>query len=277
MNNRTTIMIALIAVVMMIVPASADVTNFTVTPDTTVAGATAVYTVQLNTTGLTSLNITIPAGYDAVAPAAGESVARVDLWGIDPDDGTTVTANVTFTANNANPSTEVNVSLNVSGDDDSPFELTQDVSYSALSSTVIKSPKGGKEEMMNLTLPNATVNGSLKLYALPDSIKNMTVTLYLVKNPAESGTYTFVADGTNSSAVTIGLPKNGDINGDGKAEPTLKDITYIAKHVAGLSGYETIYADGDINGDGKAEPTLKDITYLAKHVAGLSGYETIYP
>ena len=70
-----------------------------------------------------------------------------------------------------------------------------------------------------------------------------------------------------------GLPKTGDINNDGEVK--LSDAIYLAKHVVGLSGYETIYADGDINSDGEVK--LSDAIYLAKHVVGLSGYETIYP
>ena len=37
-----------------------------------------------------------------------------------------------------------------------------------------------------------------------------------------------------------GLPKTGDIDGSG-GEPTMSDAVYLAKHVVGLSGYETIY------------------------------------
>ena len=66
--------------------------------------------------------------------------------------------------------------------------------------------------------------------------------------------------------------KTGDINGNGQL--TLVDAIYLAKHVGGFIGYETIYADGDINGDGKL--TLVDAIYLAKHVGGFIGYEKIY-
>ena len=71
---------------------------------------------------------------------------------------------------------------------------------------------------------------------------------------------------------TVGLPKTGDINSDGQL--TLVDATYLAKHVGGFIGYETIYADGDINANGQV--TLVDAIYLAKHVGGFIGYETIY-
>lgn len=69
------------------------------------------------------------------------------------------------------------------------------------------------------------------------------------------------------------LPQTGDINNDDYVR--LSDAIYLAKHVAGMSGYETIYADGDINNDGYVK--LSDAIYLAKHVAGMSGYETLYP
>ena len=41
------------------------------------------------------------------------------------------------------------------------------------------------------------------------------------------------------SVSEAGLPRNGDINGDGKVN--LKDAIYLAKHVVGLPGYEVIY------------------------------------
>ena len=68
------------------------------------------------------------------------------------------------------------------------------------------------------------------------------------------------------------MPQDGNINGIG--EVTLADAIYLAKHVAGMSGYDTLYADGNINGIG--EVTLADAIYLAKHVAGMSGYDTLY-
>ena len=72
--------------------------------------------------------------------------------------------------------------------------------------------------------------------------------------------------------VGAGLPQDGNINGIGGV--TLADAIYLAKHVAGMSGYDTLYADGNINGIGGV--TLADAIYLAKHVAGMSGYDTLY-
>jgi len=92
------------------------------------------------------------------------------------------------------------------------------------------------------------VNGSVAGYA------ELTVT-------STSGTFTATGEGVT-----------GDIDSSG--ELTMSDAVYLAKHVVGLSGYETIYADGDINNDG--EVTMSDAVHLAKHVVGLSGYETLY-
>jgi hypothetical protein len=67
-------------------------------------------------------------------------------------------------------------------------------------------------------------------------------------------------------------PNAGDIDGSG--DLTLGDAIYLAKHVVGLPGYDTIYANADIDGSG--DVTLGDAIYLAKHVVGLPGYESIY-
>jgi len=74
--------------------------------------------------------------------------------------------------------------------------------------------------------------------------------------------------------MDAGLPKTGDIDGS-TGESTMGDAVYLAKHVVGLSGYETIFADGDIDGS-TGEPTMGDAVYLAKHVVGLSEYVIIY-
>jgi hypothetical protein len=95
---------------------------------------------------------------------------------------------------------------------------------------------------------------------------NITVWAY---NNTDSGNMSL---NNVSDEVQAGLPKDGDINGDG--ELTYKDGPYLVKHELGISGFETIYADGDINGDG--ELTYKDGPYLVKHELGISGFETIY-
>jgi len=78
-----------------------------------------------------------------------------------------------------------------------------------------------------------------------------------------------------NGSISVGLltlPKTGNI--DGKGLVTLDDAIYLAKHVIGKAGYETIYADGNV--DGKDLVTLADAIYLAKHVIGKAGYEKLY-
>ncbi|MGP8320621.1 MAG: dockerin type I domain-containing protein [Methanosarcinaceae archaeon] len=74
-----------------------------------------------------------------------------------------------------------------------------------------------------------------------------------------------------------GLPKNGDINGDGTIN-TL-DAIHLAKYYtgAGSEKFRTIFADGDINSDGSIN-TL-DAIHLAKYYtgAGSEKFRTIYP
>jgi hypothetical protein len=61
--------------------ASATVTSFTVTPGTGLAGAVDSYNVLVTTDGVTSINVTIPPGFIAVAPTTGGvEIVRVDFW-----------------------------------------------------------------------------------------------------------------------------------------------------------------------------------------------------
>jgi len=198
MMKQTTIMIVLLAIAMITVPiASAGVTQFNVTPTTTTCDTNSSYTIQLNTTGFTSLNITIPAGYAAVVPGPDDLLAEVDLFW---NETIGYYGYVNFTANTTNPSTEIDVYADVSGS----ATFTQNINYSEGASTVINSPLGSKPEMMNLTLPTASESGSLKLYDLPDELTNITLTIGpFVKNPAAAGIYNFTAEGVKNATVTI--------------------------------------------------------------------------
>ncbi|CAD7768332.1 Cohesin domain protein [Candidatus Methanoperedenaceae archaeon GB50] len=65
---------------------------------------------------------------------------------------------------------------------------------------------------------------------------------------------------------------NGDVNGDGRVDAA--DCMYLAKHLLGVSGFETIIEDAaDVNGNGKIE--AGDCMYLAKHLAGINGFEEL--
>jgi len=65
---------------------------------------------------------------------------------------------------------------------------------------------------------------------------------------------------------------NGDVNGDSKVD--VADCMYLAKHLLGVSGFETIVtAAADVNGNGEIE--VSDCMYLAKHLAGMDGFEVL--
>jgi hypothetical protein len=65
--------------------------------------------------------------------------------------------------------------------------------------------------------------------------------------------------------ITVGI--KGDFSGDGITDAW--DITYLARSIAGIPGYETLYSD-DISGDGVVD--IWDCTYLARAIAGVPGY-----
>jgi hypothetical protein len=49
---------------------------------------------------------------------------------------------------------------------------------------------------------------------------------------------------------------------------------FLAKHLLGVSGFETIVKDAaDVNGNGEIE--VSDCMYLAKHLAGMDGFEVL--
>jgi hypothetical protein len=65
---------------------------------------------------------------------------------------------------------------------------------------------------------------------------------------------------------------NGDVNGDNRVD--VADCMYLAKHLLGVSGFETIIEDAaDVNGNGEVE--VSDCMYLAKHLAGMDGFEVL--
>ena len=65
---------------------------------------------------------------------------------------------------------------------------------------------------------------------------------------------------------------NGDVNGDGRVD--VADCMFLAKHLIGVSGFETIIEDAaDVNGNDMIEAS--DCMYLAKHLAGIDGFEVL--
>jgi len=193
-------MIVMVAMTAFTPLAAADITSFTITPDTGMAGEVAAYMVMVNTTGYKSMiiNVTIPAGFGAVAPTTGgEQIAKVDLY-----ETSGWFAGATFTSNDTNSSTKVDVKV-VFFDG---FTLTKtiDVNYSA----------GGKTSVSvlsilygDVTLPTATKDGYLNASVTQlDGINLTNVSIDIkqfVQNPAEPGDYTFEAkvDGDTADAT----------------------------------------------------------------------------
>jgi len=68
----------------------------------------------------------------------------------------------------------------------------------------------------------------------------------------------------NLTAIT---KATGDFSGDGTTDAW--DITYLARSIAGIPGYEVLSSD-DISGDGVVD--IWDCTYLARSIAGIPGY-----
>jgi len=100
-----------------------------------------------------------------------------------------------------------------------------------------------------------------------------------------STTFTALANGTTtitataqgkSDTVTVTVGAAERACGDVDTHEGLdgRDVSYLAKHVAGISGYETLHGDGDV--DTHEGLDGRDVSYLAKHVAGISGYETLH-
>ena len=180
------------------------VSSLMITPNSGTTGQVSAYNVTVNTTGFTSLNITIPAGFRAAkTPSGGELIARAELWWneSEPHYGY-----VTFTANTSN---KMDVYADIGG---GQATLTEDVNYSAGATTSIKSPFGSQEERANLTLPTSSAKGYLNISGLPDTITNVTVSIGdFVQNPDSAGFYTFTAKAEGeavgkSATVTIEAP-----------------------------------------------------------------------
>ncbi|MDY6964785.1 MAG: dockerin type I domain-containing protein [Halobacteriota archaeon] len=65
---------------------------------------------------------------------------------------------------------------------------------------------------------------------------------------------------------------NGDVNGDDSVNSG--DCMYLAKHLLGIAGFETIVEPAsDVNGNGVVEAS--DCMYLAKHLNGVNGFEAL--
>ena len=261
MNRKESKKIAVMAAVIMgfmviaFMPmTSAEVTSFTVTPSTGIAGAVDSYNILVTTTGVNTLNITIPAGFIAVAPTTGGIlIARVDFWN---SSSKAYYGYATVTSNNADPTEKVDVygEMQVGGEM-VVYESTEvDVYYNPGEVTSLAVQMGDGSAWANITLPTEGLDGSIKITIdclsldLLDDV--MIAIKQFVRNPLTANDYLFFADGL-TEVVTITATPGGrsavyrgrtwyvDTNGDRSA-----DICFGY----GQPNYKPLF--GDLNRDG---------------------------
>ncbi len=179
--------------------ASAGVTSFTVTPSTGLAGAVDSYDVLVTTDGVTTISITIPAGFIAVAPmTGGVEIARVDFWNSSTK---AYYGYATITSNNADPTTQVDIYCDFGG---ATATTTQIVDYTAGATNTFVSNVGGDTSSAIIKLPTEDDTGSIEItitctaFHLDDV---MIAIKQFVRNPG-AGNYDFIADGVYET-VTI--------------------------------------------------------------------------
>jgi hypothetical protein len=281
MNRREGKKIAVMAAIIMglmmfafMPTASATVTSFTVEPGTGIAGAVDSYNVLVTTDGVTSINITIPAGFIAVEPTTGSvEIARVDFWN---ESTKAYYGYATITANSANPTSKADVYCKF-GDD--AVTKTQDVDYTAGETTTFKSGFTGDTSEATIKLPTESLDGSINItidceaFDLDDV---MIAIKQFVRNPTTAGDYDFIADGvTETVSITapggcgiIFTPLIGDINQDGSNDiavvslPTwFVDTTgnHIADDTFGYGFATGTPLVGDFNQDGKDDIAVVDL------------------
>jgi len=97
---------------------------------------------------------------------------------------------------------------------------------------------------------------------------NLSVVTFKDATPVGNQMPYIIRNGT----YTGGVAMNGDVNGDSMVD--IHDAMYLAKHLLGKVGFDTIDKEAaDVNGDG--EISTHDAMYIAKHVIGASGYEVL--
>jgi len=127
--------------------------------------------------------------------------------------------------------------------------------------TVTFRVKGTSDIITPLTLGNVSANET----ATCDPCNNTTV--------FDSSSYPGIPiEVVNAEFNVTGGRTSGDVDTHGCLDG--RDVSYLAKHVAGIPGYETLYGDGDV--DTHEGLDGRDVSYLAKHVAGIPGYETLH-
>ena len=278
MNRREGKKIAVMAAIIMglmmfaFMPlASATVTSFTVTPSTGIAGAVDSYNALVTTDGVTSINITIPAGFIGVVPmSGGVELVRIDFWNSSTK---AYYGYVTFTANDTNPTTKIDAYCELGG---VTARTTQTVNYTPGATNTFVSNVGGDTSSVITKLPTESLDGSINITINCTAFYLDDVMLAIgqfVRNPLTASDYLFFADGVmevvtitatpgGRSAVYRGRTWYVDTNGDRLAdicfdygqpddEPLFGDLNRDGSNDAIVYRGRTWYVDTD--GDGVSD------------------------
>jgi hypothetical protein len=243
-NKKIAVMAALIMGFMVIV-----------TPSSGIAGLVDSYDALVTTTGVTSIEITIPAGFIAVEPAiGGVQIARMDFWNESKGD---YYGYATITSNNANPTEMVDVyaKMQVGGDEFEYGPTPLEVDYTPGTFTSLNVTVNDGIVWVNTTLPTETEDGCITITADSlslDLLEDVSINIgEFVRNPRclSPCDFAFSADG-KIAWVSITVPigrgavfRNGmwyaDTDGDHQT-----DIWYRY----GIPGDKPAVGDIDNNG-----------------------------
>ena len=188
-----------------LVPIATATVDLAITPDTGIAGERAAYRVDVDTGGYDGcviVNVTIPAGFGAIAPTTDDFGGQ---WGDPPliataylyNQSNSLLATVKLTANKDNPTTEMNVSIDAGG---APANFIISVDYNPGGETHVgPASVQGMNISGHVTSPTETRNGYLNATIEPPAgtgitIKSVTIVFEnFVQNPTEEGLYLFTA------------------------------------------------------------------------------------
>jgi hypothetical protein len=256
--------------------ASAGVTDFTVTPSTGLAGSVDSYNVLVTTTGVTSINITIPEGFLAVTPmSGGVEIARVDFWN---ESTKTYYGYATMTSNDPDWTTWVDVHCEFGG---ATADETVEVNYAPGETNTFVYNVGGNTASAIITIPTENQKGSINLTITSTAFYLEDVHIALkqfVRNPLTAKDYDFFADGVKET-VSITAPsgratvfRNGrwfiDTDGDHVADRSFwyglaADIPLVGninRYTEGQKDDTIIFRDGkwfiDTDGDHVADESF---------------------
>ena len=204
------------------------------------------------------VTVTIEIGDATANITSGEitNTTAIIIKNVTDTDVGTATVNLTYDGSVVWVLNTTNSDFNVHGN-----EIHNDTGIGYTRISALQNVSGG----MNGTVKLCDV--ALKAVGNPGGF-SLNLTLEELKNVSGWDITCMVNNGTFT--VTGGI--KGDV--DGNPGVTMIDAMYLAKHVVGLPGFETI-GEYVADVDGNQGVTMIDAMYLAKHVVGLPGFEVL--